>query len=115
MFKKVHPSAAPRPCEKDSAAQPLDYAGRPAETSRDVKAMWTPNVIIVEAYATRKIGKDNMKALENNDTTRNLQAAVKNISSSAGCFPVMFKKVHPSAAPPPPDSARHPAKTARDV
>nr|GME20313.1 Methyl-coenzyme M reductase II subunit gamma like [Ipomoea batatas] len=77
--------------------------------------MWTPNVIIVEAYATRKIGKDNMKALENNDTTRNLQAAVKNISSSAGCFPVMFKKVHPSAAPPPPDSARHPAKTARDV
>nr|GMD37197.1 Methyl-coenzyme M reductase II subunit gamma like [Ipomoea batatas] len=78
------------------------------------KAMWTPNVIIVQAYAARKIGKDNMKALENNDTTRNLQA-VKNISSSAGCFPVMFKKVHPSAAPPPPDSARRPAETARDV
>nr|GLL39450.1 hypothetical protein Itr_chr11CG12630 [Ipomoea trifida] len=76
--------------------------------------MWSPSAILVEAYVTRKIEKDNMKASENNAITQNMQV-VKKISSSGGCFPVMFKKVHPSAAPSPPDSARRPAETAGDV
>lgn len=76
--------------------------------------MSIPSALIVEAYAMRKIQKEKMKALENNNTaTGNLEGGTK-ITSSGGCFPMMLKKVHPSAAQPL-DYASRPAETSRDV
>lgn len=76
--------------------------------------MSIPSALVVEAYAMRKIQKEKMKALENNNTaTGNLEGGMK-ITSSGGCFPMMLKKVHPSAAQPQ-DYANRPAETSRDV
>nr|GME09925.1 hypothetical protein CTI12_AA313570 [Ipomoea batatas] len=66
--------------------------------------MSNPNAVLLEAYMMRKFlhKQHNTKTVENKATTPNHAAENKNISSSGGCFPLMFKKVHPSSAAPPP-------------
>ncbi|KAL3619738.1 hypothetical protein CASFOL_034650 [Castilleja foliolosa] len=67
--------------------------------------MPTPGVDIAEAYYMRKLSKENMKKVENNNKLKSAQqkpvdqkyvAKVESASSSVVCFSRMFKKVYPS-------------------
>nr|GMD57114.1 Transcription factor 7-like [Ipomoea batatas]GMD57116.1 Transcription factor 7-like [Ipomoea batatas] len=72
--------------------------------------MSTPSAALAEAYVMRKLHKQKMKkTTENTATAQNRSAGNP---SSAGCFPLIFKKVHPSAAPPSSASSRFPPETA---
>ncbi|GFP79043.1 hypothetical protein PHJA_000047800 [Phtheirospermum japonicum] len=71
--------------------------------------MSMPGVDLAEVYYMRKLSKEKIKKVENNNKLESTQeksldeeyeAKVECASSSVGCFSRMFKKVYPSSNDP---------------
>nr|GMD37200.1 Transcription factor 7-like [Ipomoea batatas] len=74
--------------------------------------MSTPSAALAEAYVMRKLHKQKMKKTTENTAATAQNRSAGNPSSAGGCFALIFKKVHPSAAPPSSASSRFPPETA---
>ncbi|KAL7176047.1 hypothetical protein ACSBR2_029590 [Camellia fascicularis] len=65
--------------------------------------MATVGPYLAEVYVMRKLHKEKMKRTEKEREEKEVIADHQG-KVSCGCFPRMFKKIHPNTVAPPPDS-----------